>query len=174
MQITFHNKISALHKKLKFSIKDFFSKFDDICSFLWIWSHWLKNSLMENFILCAVVEVRGNSLNYLFDLFDHFVKLALKGLSNNLRLSFCFVKIIRSLHPCDHPKKVGHVLKNVQKIKCVCFNENIWLINMKKKTMMKNRSHRYDINRPKSRHWNKYTKHKKCRRMICLFVLSNA
>ena len=70
---------------------------------------------MENFILCAVVEVRDNSLHWLFDLFDHFVKLALKGLSNNLRLSFCSVKIIRLLHPCDNPKKVGHVLKNVQK-----------------------------------------------------------
>ena len=80
---------------------------------------------MENFILCAVVEVRDNSLHYFFDLFDNFVELALKGLRNNLRLSFYLVKIIRLLHPCDLPKEVGHVLKNVQKIKCVCFNETI-------------------------------------------------
>ena len=45
----------AIHcTKMKFSIKDFFSKCDQICSFLWIWSHLLKNSLMENFIFCAV------------------------------------------------------------------------------------------------------------------------
>ena len=39
---------------------------------------------------------------------------------------------------------------------------------------MKNGLHRYDINRHKARHGNKYTKNKRSRRMICLFVLSNA
>ena len=42
-------------QKMKFSIKDFFSKCDQICSFLRIWSHLLKKSLMENFIFCAVL-----------------------------------------------------------------------------------------------------------------------
>ena len=41
-------------QKMKFSIKDFFSKCDQIGSFLRIWSHLLKKSLMENFIFCAV------------------------------------------------------------------------------------------------------------------------
>ena len=41
-------------QKMKFSIQDFFSKCDQIFSFLWIWSHLLKKSLMENFIFCAV------------------------------------------------------------------------------------------------------------------------
>ena len=41
-------------QKLKFSIKYFFSKCDQIHSFLRIWSHLLKRSLMENFIFCAV------------------------------------------------------------------------------------------------------------------------
>ena len=36
---------------MKFSIKDFFSKCDQIRSFLRIWSHLLKKSLMENFIV---------------------------------------------------------------------------------------------------------------------------
>ena len=40
-------------QKMKFSIKDFFSKYDQICSFLWIWSNLLKKSLMEDFIFCA-------------------------------------------------------------------------------------------------------------------------
>ena len=41
-------------EKTNFSIKDFFSKCDQICSFLWILSHLLKKSLMENFAFCAV------------------------------------------------------------------------------------------------------------------------
>ena len=39
---------------MKFSIKDFFSKYDEIRIFLRIWSHILKKSLMENFIFDAV------------------------------------------------------------------------------------------------------------------------
>ena len=39
---------------MKFSIKDFFGKRDQIRIFLRIWSHLMKKSLMENFILCAV------------------------------------------------------------------------------------------------------------------------
>ena len=39
---------------MKFSIRDFFSKCDQIRSFLQIWSHLLQKSLMENFTFCAV------------------------------------------------------------------------------------------------------------------------
>ena len=39
---------------MKFSIKDFSSTCDQIRSFLRIWSHSLKKSLMENLIFCAV------------------------------------------------------------------------------------------------------------------------
>ena len=41
---------------MKFSIKDFYSKCDQIHSFLRIWSHLRKKSLMENFIFCAVIS----------------------------------------------------------------------------------------------------------------------
>ena len=41
-------------QKMKFSIKDFFSKFDQIRCFLWISSHLLKKLLMGNFIFCAI------------------------------------------------------------------------------------------------------------------------
>ena len=41
-------------QKMKFSIKDFFSKCDQICSFLRILTHLLKKSLTGNLILCAV------------------------------------------------------------------------------------------------------------------------
>ena len=39
---------------MKFSIKEFSSKCDQIRSFLRIWSKLLKNSLMESFIFYAV------------------------------------------------------------------------------------------------------------------------
>ena len=45
---------TSLHKKMKFSIKDFFSKCDQIPRELRIWLHLLNKSLMENFIFCAV------------------------------------------------------------------------------------------------------------------------
>ena len=51
-----------LHQKMKFSIKDLFSKCDQICSFLRIWSHLLKKSLMENFIFRAVTILRYHAL----------------------------------------------------------------------------------------------------------------
>ena len=41
-------------QKMKFSIKDFLSKYDQIRKFLRIRSHLLKKSLMKNFIFCAV------------------------------------------------------------------------------------------------------------------------
>ena len=44
-------------QKMKFSNKDFFSKYDQIRSFLWICSHLLKKSFMENFIFCAVAVI---------------------------------------------------------------------------------------------------------------------
>ena len=43
--------LQSTAQKMKFSIKDFFRKCDQIRSFLRIWSHLLKESLMENF--CA-------------------------------------------------------------------------------------------------------------------------
>ena len=47
-------------QKMKFSIKDFFSKCDQIRRKLRISSHLLKKSLMENFIFCAVKAQKTN------------------------------------------------------------------------------------------------------------------
>ena len=44
-------------KKMKFSVQDSFNKYEEICSFLRIWSHLLKKSLMKNFSFCAVKMV---------------------------------------------------------------------------------------------------------------------
>ena len=55
------SKIKALRhllrnaaQKMKFSIKDFFSEYDQIRRKLRIWSHLLKKSLMEKFIFYAM------------------------------------------------------------------------------------------------------------------------
>ena len=53
-------------QKIKSSIKDFFSKWNQIRSFLRIWSHLLKKSLMKNFIFCAVSYQKFYSVRSLF------------------------------------------------------------------------------------------------------------
>ena len=50
-------------QKMKFSINNFFSKCGQIRSFLRIWSHLLKKSLIENFIFCAVLGARKRPHN---------------------------------------------------------------------------------------------------------------
>ena len=45
---------------MKFFIKDFFSKCEQIRRKLRIWSHLLKKSLMESFIFCAVNHISSN------------------------------------------------------------------------------------------------------------------
>ena len=57
-------------QKMKFSIKDFFRKCDQIHSFLRIWLHLLKKSLMKNFIFYAVALKPRFRLSDLFDLFS--------------------------------------------------------------------------------------------------------
>ena len=73
--------------KMKFSIKDFFRKCDQICRFQRIWSHLLKKSFMEKFIFCVVWSVDfgliGESLKIQFFLIDsnrHFPKVLHKVL----------------------------------------------------------------------------------------------
>ena len=49
--------LSVTAQKVKFSIKGFFSKCDQIRRKLRIWSHLLKKSLVENFLFCAVLDI---------------------------------------------------------------------------------------------------------------------
>ena len=51
---------------MKFYIKDLFSKCDQIRSFLEVWSHLLKKSLMENSIFCAVLEIGKTNWSGIF------------------------------------------------------------------------------------------------------------
>ena len=76
-------------------------------------------------------------------------------LGSTLRLNFCFLKIIRFLHPRYHPK-IGDILKNIQKT-----NASVLMrlfMTTKTRLKMKNRSHIYNINGP--RHGHRYTKFK--------------
>ena len=47
---------------MKYSIKGLFIKCDQIHSFLRIWSHLLKKSLIENFIFCAVSPLQSTEI----------------------------------------------------------------------------------------------------------------
>ena len=66
---------------MKLSIKDFFSKCDQIHKKLRIWSHLLKKSLIENFILCAMKLASAALLQSLFvmvifqDIFQEYDKI---------------------------------------------------------------------------------------------------
>ena len=63
--------------------------------------------------------------------------------------------------------------KIIAKNKCVCFNGILWLIIMKRRMKMKNKSHRSSINRNRSRHVHKYTKYKIIYSQLCLSVICN-
>ena len=60
-------------------------------------------------------------------------------LSNTLRLNFCYLKIIYTIHPYCHPKIIVHILilKNKQKNRCVCIQKIIRLV-IKMEMKMKN------------------------------------
>ena len=52
-----HEMINSNAQKTKSSVRGFFSKYDQICSLLLIWSHLLKKSQMENFIFCSMFQL---------------------------------------------------------------------------------------------------------------------
>ena len=59
MMIFFWEYLTACvtaHKKMKFFVKDFLGKCDQVLRKLRIWSHLLKKSLMKNFMFCTVCE----------------------------------------------------------------------------------------------------------------------
>ena len=64
---------------MKFSIKDFFSKCDQIRRKMRIWSHLLKKFLMENFIFCAVLKFRVVPLNFDSEKFLYLLKCKICG-----------------------------------------------------------------------------------------------
>ena len=75
------------------------------------------------------------------------------------------------LLPRYYPKKLGHILKNKENNKFVCIHRIIRLIIRRMKMKLKNRSHRYDINRPRSRHGRRYSKYITCITMMMLIFI---
>ena len=80
--------------------------------------------------------------------------------NNALRLNFSYLKLIHILYQRYHPKVIGHLLKNKRKNKCDCIHKITRLIIMKMMLKMKNRWHRFDIYRSRSRNNHKYSKRK--------------
>ena len=87
----------------------------------------------------------------IFSRIDRYIINTLFFISNTLRntrlklaknqpkakLNFYHLKIICFIHPRYHPKVIGHILQNVQKGKCICFNEILlfavqinWLVSI--------------------------------------------
>ena len=83
-----------------------------------------------------------------------------------MRLNFCYWQIIHVFHQRYHTKVIGHTLKINKNNKYVCIHGIIRLIMMKMEMKMKNRSHRYETNRPKPRH----SKYKKCLNIMMLIL----
>ena len=71
-------------QKMKFSVKDFFSKCDQTRSFLRIWSHLLKKSLMENFIFCAVSSIAYHFEKSKYFILSHILQYTAKGYLDHL------------------------------------------------------------------------------------------
>ena len=92
-------------------INDFFSKCDQVRSFLRFWSHLLKKFLMENFIFCAV-RTSGTNISQtikapdLFDFFDDKINLMrnrpliliLKFFSYKVTHGIYLIKRLRSIY----------------------------------------------------------------------------
>ena len=66
---------------MKFLIKDIFCKCEQIRSFLRIWSHLLKKSLIENFIFCAVF-IWNEFPNPVRKMFCTFLAMSTKNLAS--------------------------------------------------------------------------------------------
>ena len=97
---------------MNFSIKNFFSKCDQIRSFLRIWSHLLKKPLMENFIFCAVTpwltidfheRITGWHLHYI----------------DNWHYIFAKINVMNINHRSSCPEVFLKISQNSQKSNCV-------------------------------------------------------
>ena len=91
----FKNKNVNTAQKMKFSIKNFFSKCNQIRRLRRIWSYSLKKSLRENFIFCAVKERCNQNMNFIvFKYFDNYLNNAfVKGFKSSLSLRNWYHKL---------------------------------------------------------------------------------
>ena len=110
-------------QKMKFFIKGFFSKCDQISSFLRIWSHLMKRSLIKNFIFCAMKVLM--SITYLLYKFPtNFLHFSIFILSGKM-VNHCDFHVIFS-DIQDQLQKIGYitifatiVYKTFMKCRCI-------------------------------------------------------
>ena len=81
---------SLTSQKMKFSVKNFSSKCDQIRSFWRIWSHLLEISLMENFIFCVVphnlpVKQLGTYFQGIYEVQNYFLADAVASSPLNIQ-----------------------------------------------------------------------------------------
>ena len=62
-------------------------------------------------------------------------------LSNNLRLNFCYLKVIRILHQRYHSKIIGHILKNKQKNRLCLYSSDFIIDHNENEDENEKRSH---------------------------------
>ena len=104
------NSDKNIAQKIKFYIKDFFSKCDQICSLLRIWSHLLKKFLTENLIVCAV---KG----YTFEVDVKYLKKLYK-LHSDLKFLLEIMNFMKKLDCNLYSKK--NCVKSVQILSYFC------------------------------------------------------
>ena len=95
---------------MKFSIKDFFCKCDQIRRKLWIWSYLLKKSLMENFIFCAVFIL---SLISAVDMFGFNFRVIKYGLLKKESTPDMLRFIFPRKHQMIRAKKISSIMINI-------------------------------------------------------------
>ena len=90
--------------KMEFFIKDFFSKCDQICGNLQIWSYLLRISLMENFVFCEVFSLEKVSCLSSYLLLPH------KKSDAYLTDSQYSTQLLKKYSSLQHLSHSGHLL----------------------------------------------------------------
>ena len=85
---------------MKFSIKSFFSKCDQIRSFLRIWSHLLKKSLTENFFFGSVINQPSKCLR--------FGPYTGENGSAKTQILACFMQCWSQIENCQYSSRCKH------------------------------------------------------------------
>ena len=111
-------------QKMKFSIKDFFIKPDQIRGFLQIWPHLLKKSFMENFIFCAMYHQAG--------VFEY-VCYCIQGCYNNNQIIPCKGRV-ESQTSC--PKIANFAMKKGSPLETAFKYENLCRICYEQKSRL--------------------------------------
>ena len=104
-------KSCTLHcTKMKFFIKDFFSKSDRIRGKLRIWSHLLKKSLMENFIFCVVTTLIFVANIWYPVMFEKLVAIVLVNKEKRLFFLFMYFSQVQSCFTREQRSWEGYLL----------------------------------------------------------------